>query len=154
MRAATIGANPTWDISRRTGTATFFRCIPISVLPISSPASARISSSATGSLSFAYAAVANAPPALGTGMTFTIVCPTAALRSVIIARLRCSQHWAARKIPCREKTEKRASKTILPISGPESVPIFLPDISLVEQPTITICPALSPALSHNSIAAR
>ena len=49
----------------RTGTATAFRCIPISVAPISMPAWACICSTATGSLIFSHTAVAKEPPALG-----------------------------------------------------------------------------------------
>ena len=58
----------------------------MSVRPISSPASALISSSATGSLSTAYTCVASEPPAFGCGTTFTISAPGTAARSVMMAR--------------------------------------------------------------------
>ena len=83
-----------------TGTATFFKCIPIKVEPMSSPASALISSSATGLLKALYAAVANEPPALGWGTTLTYSPLGTASASTIIALLRCSQHCAATKTPC------------------------------------------------------
>ena len=63
--AATIVASPMILFSSRTGTATFFRCIPIKVETISIPASALISSTATGYLNPLYAAVAREPPAFG-----------------------------------------------------------------------------------------
>ena len=65
VRAATTVALPIVFILSLTGTATLFKCIPMSVLPMSSPASALISSSATGFLKFFYAFVANEPPAFG-----------------------------------------------------------------------------------------
>ena len=48
VRAPSTMALPMRSCARRTGTATLRRCIPISVPPISSPASARMLSSATG----------------------------------------------------------------------------------------------------------
>ena len=86
VRAATTIAAPIVWFSSRTGTATFLRCMPMSVKPISSPASALISSSATGSLSAAYTCVASEPPAFGCGTTFTISAPGTAVRSVMMAR--------------------------------------------------------------------
>ena len=55
VRAAKTGASPIELFLSLTGTATFFKCMPISVNPISKPASALISSNATGSLKAAQA---------------------------------------------------------------------------------------------------
>ena len=97
VRAHITAACPILSTDIRTGTATAFRCIPIRVPPISIPASAFIYSTATGLSNALYAAVENAPPAQGWGTTFT--CSKrqlpAAFSSIIRARLRCSQHWAA-----------------------------------------------------------
>ena len=51
--AAKTVAKPILLFSRRKGTATFLRCIPIKVRPMSMPASALISSTATGSSKWA-----------------------------------------------------------------------------------------------------
>ena len=50
MRAAKIIALPTVFSESLTGTATFFKCIPIKTPPISMPASAFIFSTATGEI--------------------------------------------------------------------------------------------------------
>ena len=55
----------------RTGTATGFRCIPIRVPPMSIPASARMTSTATGSEKAFQAVTATQPPALGWGFPLT-----------------------------------------------------------------------------------
>lgn len=66
-----ILASPILSIESLTGTATSFKCIPMSVPPISSPHAARICSTATGCSIRCQAAVANDPPALGFGTTQT-----------------------------------------------------------------------------------
>ena len=106
------------------------------------PASAFISSSATGSRIAAYAAVANEPPALGCGTTFTISAPGTASRSTISALLRCSQHWAAMNMPRGAKTLFRPSYSALPISGTDQLPTLWPVTSLVLQPMTTMFPFL------------
>ena len=60
-----------WSSDSRTGTATRRRCIPIRVPPMSSPAWARISSTATGSANCFQQVVAQLPPAWGRGTTQT-----------------------------------------------------------------------------------
>ena len=153
VRAATTIAAPIVWFSSRTGTATFLRCMPMSVRPISSPASALISSSATGSLSAAYTCVASEPPAFGCGTTFTISAPGTAARSVMMARFKCSQHCTARKIP-RLPVTSRSARAISPaVSTLEFVPIFEPTTSLVEQPTTRMLPGCRCALSQISAAA-
>jgi len=66
--------------------------MPIKVSPISSPASALISSTATGEEKPLYAAVAKEPPALGCGTTFIFSREVAAASSMMIALFKCSQH--------------------------------------------------------------
>ena len=63
--AQIIFACPIFLTDVRTGTATAFKCIPISVPPISIPAPAFTVSIATGSSKLSYATLANEPPAFG-----------------------------------------------------------------------------------------
>ena len=153
VRAATTVAAPIVWFSSRTGTATFLRCIPMSVSPMSSPASARISSSATGSSSAAYTRVASEPPAFGCGTTLTISAPGAAARSVIMARFKCSQHCTARNIPRLFVTSRSARAISSAVSTLEFVPILAPTTSLVEQPTTRMLPGFRCAFSQISAAA-
>ena len=63
--AARTFASPILLCSNLTGTATFLMCMPISVPPMSIPASALISSTATGFANVLYAVVQKEPPAFG-----------------------------------------------------------------------------------------
>ena len=78
--------------------------MPISVPPMSIPASALISSTATGFANVLYAVVPKEPPAFGWGTTLTMSEKGTASLSTIIALLRCSQHWAAKYMPFSCKT--------------------------------------------------
>ena len=71
VRAQSTIALPICFTSVRTGTATRRRCMPIKVPPMSIPASAAISSTATGSEKAFQAVTAKEPPAFGWGITFT-----------------------------------------------------------------------------------
>lgn len=84
--------------SVRTGTATGRRCMPMRVSPMSMPAWAWIRSTAQGEANPFQAAVEKEPPAFSWGFTLTISRPyfSAASSSMIMARFKCSQHWAAR----------------------------------------------------------
>ena len=62
-------------------------------------------------------------------------------------------HWAAMKIPCAPKTIWRPSYMALPTSGTEWLPTWLPNVSLVLQPTTTMSPFLRCAASISSAAA-
>ena len=76
------------------------------VPPMSMPAWALISSTAIGSRNCFQQVVAQLPPAWGRGTTQTSSQPyrSAASRSMMMARLRCSQHWAASQMPCAAST--------------------------------------------------
>ena len=120
---------------------------------MSSPASALISSTATGWAQASYTAVAKELPALGWGTTFTMSSPGTASCSVMMARFRCSQHWAAMYTPIGANTLCSPSKIALATSGVDQLPTLRPTTSLVLQPTTTICPFRSRAASASSFAA-
>lgn len=67
VRADNRMAWPMWSKLSRTGTATSRRCIPMRVPPMSSPAWARMCSTATGAAKLRQAVVAKDPPRLGLG---------------------------------------------------------------------------------------
>ena len=71
VRAQMMGAAPICLMVRRTGTATRFKCMPISVPPISIPAAARTSSTRAGCSNACQQLVAQLPPAWGCGTAFT-----------------------------------------------------------------------------------
>ena len=125
------------------------------VPPMSMPAWALISSTAIGSWNCFQQVVAQLPPAWGRGTTQTSSQPyrSAASRSMMIARLRCSQHWAASQMPCAASTGAMPAYTACAASRLESLPMCPPTISLDEQPTTKTSPFFSFAWASSSVTA-
>ena len=122
---------------------------------MSMPAWARISSTATGSRKFFQQVVAQLPPAWGRGTTHTSSQPyfSAASRSMIMARFRCSQHCAASQMPFSASTGAMPAYTARAASWLESLPMCPPTISLDEQPTTNTSPFFSFASASSSVTA-
>ena len=129
--------------------------MPMKVPPMSMPAWARMCSTAAGRSKRSQAVVAKEPPALGWGTTHTGSQPyfSAQADSTISARFRCSQHWAARKMPRFSSSGQIPSNTARAASRLEALPMRPPSTSEEEQPTTNTSPALSPAASSSSVTA-
>ena len=122
---------------------------------MSMPASARTSSTSTGSVKACQQQVAQLPPAWGWGTAATISYPRsrATARSTTMARFRCSQHWAASATPCACKTGRTPSSTACAASMLDCLPMRPPVISLLEQPTTNRSPVSRCTASSSSVAA-
>ena len=72
---------------------------------------------------------------------------------MMMARLRCSQHWAASHTLWAFAVSQMPANTARATSSLESEPIFCPQISLEEQPTTSTSPSSSFAAAMISSAA-